>query len=376
MYPEEAIHRMDDATLENMIATYMATPQPIYSFVWQGGEPTLMGVEFYRKAVEIQKKYAPPQARITNAMQTNGTLITEEFAKFLGEHNFLVGVSLDGPEDLHDKYRLNRGDKGTHRQVLTGIELLEKYRVEFNILTLVNESNVKKPKEVYNYLKEQGFYFQQYIPCVEFDQDGKKLPYAISGQEWGQFLIGIFEEWKKEDSRKVSIRGFDSIISLLVLGQMNTCTMSGNCCHYFVVEHNGDVFPCDFFVQHERKLGNVNKDNFSKYVDSSTYHNFGKLKHQWNQECNKCEHLIYCSGDCLKHRIYNGNNPDNMSWLCDGWKLFYDATIDDFKSLCKGFIADQMPGHNGVLFDEVKPERNQECYCGSKKKYKFCHGRH
>ncbi len=372
LYPEEKIHRMSDEILEEMISRYMATDQPQYIFGWQGGEPTLMGVEFFKKVVHYQQKYAKPGAIISNGLQTNGTLITEELAEFLHEYNFLVGISLDGPEHIHNKYRLNQGMKGTHAKVWEGIRLLQKYKVEFNILTLVSSSNVHHAKEVYHYLKDHGFYYQQYIPCVEMDEQGNPLPFTITGEEWGKFMCEIFDEWIQSDPYRISIRLFDSILSLMFYGRMSVCHMAGNCRQYFVVEYNGDVYPCDFFVEKERRLGNITRNSWEEMQDHPLYHSFGHLKHQWNDACIHCPYLFYCSGDCLKHRIYNGQPSETMSWLCEGWKKFYSHTIPGFYKLAKAIQLQQ--SIKGPLFVDQKQERNQPCFCGSGKKYKQCHG--
>lgn len=375
MYPEKKIHRMDDVTLEKMIASYMKTKQPAYSFGWQGGEPTLMGVDFFKKVVELQKKYSKPGIPVSNGLQTNGTLITDDMAKLFHDYNFLVGVSVDGPEPIHNKYRVHTGDRGSHHLVMEGIHKLKKHKVEFNILTLVSESNVNHAKEVYSYLKEQGFYYHQYIPCVEFDSLGSHVPYSITGKQWGQFLIDIFNLWKKEDVFKVSIRKFDAILSLLIMGQINMCTMSGHCCQYFVVEHNGDVFPCDFFVEKQRNLGNVHHESWQDMQTSKSFEQFGAQKNNWNDQCKQCDYIDLCSGDCLKHRIYNQNEPEHLSWLCEGWKMFYDATLDEFKAIAKNYLKSQGKNHSTLLFDEVKRDRNGLCFCGSQKKFKHCHGK-
>lgn len=377
MYPEHKVHRMSDETLEALIASYMKTPQPIYSFGWQGGEPTLMGVDFFRKVVRLQRKYAPHNAKISNALQTNATLITEELARFFGRNNFLIGVSVDGSEGIHNQHRLNLGNQGTHSQVMEGINLLKKHGVEFNILTLVNSSNVKHGKEVYNYLKEHGFYYQQYIPCVEIDENGQPYPYSMTGKEWGQFLIEVYDEWIKEDTKKISIRGFDAILNLLIMGQRSMCTMGGNCCQYFVMEYNGDVFPCDFFVEKKRQLGNIHDQDASwaNYQQSEEYKKFGELKHQWNDKCDTCPYLLYCSGDCLKHRIYNNQDPQNISWLCEGWKAFYAHSLDGFKKVAREYVKQNMPKKEQILFNEYRLKANEPCHCGSGKSYKECHGK-
>lgn len=379
LYPEESVHRMPDKVLEEMIARYMATEQPQYIFGWQGGEPTLMGVEFFKKAVSYQKKYAKPGAVISNGLQTNGTLLTEEFAKFLHENHFLVGVSLDGPQELHDQYRVNKGMGGTYDKVWEGIKLLQKYKVDFNILTLVNSANVHHGKEIYNYLKNHGFYYQQYIPCVELDEAGNPLPFTITGKEWGNFLTEVFDEWIKSDTYRVSIRTLDSILSFMLEGWTSVCHMGGNCCQYFVVEHNGDIYPCDFFVEKERRVGNILEDSWEEMGQSFKYQSFGQLKNKWNEKCSKCPHLLYCSGDCLKHRINNESSPETLSWLCEGWENFYQYVIPPLTQLAKtvkqqGQEYGKTKNQSVSLFVEQKQERNSPCFCGSGKKYKHCHG--
>lgn len=378
LYPEESVHRMTDEVLEKLIAGYMATKQGEYIFGWQGGEPTLMGLEFFEKVVFYQRKYAGPGAVISNGLQTNGTLITEELAKFLHDNHFLVGVSLDGPKELHDKYRVTKGLGGTHDQVWKGIRLLQKHQVEFNILTLVNSANVHHAREIYNYLKDHGFFYQQFIPCVELDENGKPLPFSITGEEWGKFLIEVFDEWIQKDAYRVSIRSFDSLISLMMEGWTSVCHMGGNCCQYFVVEHNGDIYPCDFFVEKERRLGNIASDSWEEMQTSPKYQAFGQLKNKWNEKCSKCPHLLYCSGDCLKHRIYNEASPETISWLCKGWEDFFKHSITPLKELAREAKQNRERSmgrnHPVTLYVDQKMERNAPCFCGSGKKYKHCHG--
>lgn len=384
LYPETGRRRMSDRVLERMIATYMAISQPQYSFGWQGGEPTLMGVEFFRRVTELQEKYGRRGAVVANGLQTNATLIDDELAAHLGKYNFLVGVSLDGPEEAHNRYRRTIDDGGTHAQVLRGMECLRRHRVEFNVLTLVNAANVKRGREVFNYLCDLGVFYHQYIPCVEFDESGRPQPYAVTGEEWGDFLCGIFDEWLGRDPFKVSVRLFDSILLLLVDGIYNLCHLSGTCCQYFVVEYNGDVYPCDFFVETQRKLGNI-MDPETSWVglqNCEEYLAFGRQKADWHQRCQECEYLIFCSGDCLKHRLDGGGNPQKLSWLCAGWQRFYSHALPEFKKLAQKILrrreTQSGPGPNrgsGLRLPELlKTGRNDSCFCGSGKKYKKCHG--
>lgn len=381
MFSKDKTHRMSDKILERMIKTYMETDQSIYSFGWQGGEPTLMGVDFFKKTVKLQKKYGRQGARVSNGLQTNTTLIDDEFAAFLKEYNFLVGVSLDGPEEIHDYYRVNIDGKGSHSMVLKGIEALNKHDVDYNVLVLVNKQNVDKAALVYKYLKDMGVNYHQYIPCVEFDDDGNLLPYAITGREWGNFLMDIFNEWYPKDTRKISVRLFDSVLSLIVEGNYTTCHLAGNCCQYFVVEYNGDIYPCDFFVQDDLRLGNVMSHSWSVLQHSRKYKEFGALKTEWNKACQNCDVLPFCSGDCLKHRLYENDDPRKLSHLCQGRKLFFRETSAKFKQLAHEIIQmrnNQMglgPVRPGRLFPDIDINPDDPCYCGSGKRYRKCHGR-
>lgn len=388
LYPDDKKHRMSVETLDKMVSSYMATPQPQYAFGWQGGEPTLMGLDFFKKVVELQQKYGRPGAVVANGLQTNAVLINDEFAEHLAKYRFLIGVSLDGPEEIHNMYRKNISGLGSHTDVLKGIDSLESHNAEFNILVLVSQSNVKRAKEVYNYLCEKGFYYHQYIPCVEFDEKGELLPFAINGEEWGNFMCEIYDCWIESDTRKVSIRHFDSVLSLLVDKIRNVCVMGNNCCQYFVVEHNGDIYPCDFFVEKDLKLGNVAESKWEELQVSEKYLEFGKMKAKWNSLCDNCFCIDYCYGDCLKHRLPAGGSPEKLSALCAGWKQFYKHTEEGFKRLAdeireerqKMFLEQQRQRQAMMAGKAPSPTqdpsgRNDLCPCGSGLKYKKCCGK-
>jgi len=371
---------MSEGVLERMIASYMATDQPTYAFGWQGGEPTLMGVEFFKRATELQQKCGRPGSTVSNGLQTNTTLIDDEFARHLGQYRFLVGVSLDGPEYIHDHYRRHAGGRGSHSEVLRGIECLKRHNVAFNTLVLVNDFNVDKAVEIYHYLGDQGFLHHQYIPCVEFDAKGDKLPFAITGEQWGDFLCAVFDEWIKADTRRVSIRFFDSILSYMVDRVRNVCHMGRNCRQYFVVEHNGDVYPCDFFVEERLRLGNVATHGWAELQESPVYIEFGKRKAQWNEACERCEYLSYCSGDCLKNRFYGGPDPSRLSRLCRGWRKFFRHALPEFERLAEEVQevrhAMEMQGKKSQpRAAPVRVGRNDPCPCGSGRKFKKCCGK-
>ncbi|TVR05800.1 MAG: anaerobic sulfatase maturase [Spirochaetaceae bacterium] len=367
LYPDQTRHRMDADTLQKVIAGYMATPQPIYSFGWQGGEPTLMGADFFRTAFELQRSLAPRGATVANGLQTNGTLLDADFAQLLAEYRVLVGISVDGPADLHDRYRRTVGGGATHHRVMQGISHLQTAGVEFNVLTLVSAANVDHPTEVYRYLKSLGVHHHQYIPCVEPLNDGL-TDFSITAEQWGNFLNGIFDEWQEADTRTVSVRHFDSVVNLLVTGQYSSCTMGGSCRQYLVVEHNGDVYPCDFFVTPELRLGNIHTHSLEQAWRSPLMRRFGAQKARWPHRCGECPYLPLCSGDCQKLRL-GGDAP---SALCEGWVAFYDHALPRLKEIA----ARAARRHRIPMVDPTAgaPEPEAPCFCGSGKRYRNCHG--
>ena len=333
--------RMSNHVLDCLVGSYMATDQAVYSFAWQGGEPLLAGVDFFKRAIDLQKTYGKPGSCVSNGVQTNGTLLSPEFARLFAQYHVLLGISLDGPPAIHDHYRRNAAGRGSHADVMKGIACCRKYGVEFNILTLVNSLHAGKGAEIYRYLCDNGFLFHQYIPCIEFNEDNSPKPYTIGAEQWGDFMCAVFDEWIKKDTRRVSVRLFDAVVAKLVEGQNVMCTLGSNCSTYFVVEHNGDVFPCDFFVRRDLLLGNVAVDSWEKLLSSPVFAEFGAQKSKWNTRCNACPYLSFCAGDCLKHRFISDANPETLSWLCAGWKQFYSHTIDRFMELAQQIQAER-----------------------------------
>jgi uncharacterized protein len=328
LYPEKKQHRMSNETLETLVSGYMQTKQPVYQFGWQGGEPTLMGVDFFRTVVRLQGKYGRPGAKVSNGLQTNGTLITPEMAALFKEYHFLAGISIDGPAEIHDLRRKTLVGTGSYKQVMQGLEELRRHDVEVNVLVLVHHDNVTKPEAVFRHLVDLGFTYHQYIPCVEMDKYGNPLPWSITGAEWGEFLIRMFQIWSKGHVQTVSVRNFDAVLQMLVTGQAVMCTLGRNCSDYFVVEHNGDVYPCDFFVEPELLLGNIRSDSWESLRNSKTYRAFGSRKLRLPGECQTCEYFTLCTGDCPKHR-----DGQDMSRLCEGIRMFYKETLPAFRSI-------------------------------------------
>jgi uncharacterized protein len=368
-----SFHRMSDEVLELLIRSYLQTPQPHYVFNWQGGEPTLMGLDFFRRAVELQRKYAPAGASVTNTLQTNGTLIDGEWARFLAEHSFLTGVSLDGPAEIHDAYRRDSSGQGSFSRVMGGIEQLRSSGAEFNILTMVTSRSAAEAGGIWAFFRKERFRYQQYIPCVEFDSRDQPLPYTVSGEEWGRFLLDIFKAWYPRDVRRVSVRNFDTIINFLAAGEYHSCTMRGTCDAYFVVEHDGGVYPCDFFVEPRYRLGTVQESSWAELQSSPLYRGFGAQKSRWNAACGSCEYLDYCSGDCLKMRLRSERDPQRISWLCRGHHLFLRETLPRFTELARQ-AREQVLGLEGnTELPPVSREPAEACFCGSGKKHRNCH---
>ena len=364
--------RMKDDLLEKLISSYMQTNQNnVYNFGWQGGEPTLMGLNFFQRVIELQKKYGQEGVIVQNGLQTNGTLLTDELAKFFSKYKFLLGVSLDGPDYLHNEYRKTIGGKNTHNSVMKGINRLKKNHVEFNILSLVNNLTIHHAKELYEYFKHEELFHQQYIPCVEFNANNQLNSFSITGDQWGTFLCEIFDEWIKEDVKKVSIRLFDSIIQHFMQGTYTSCHMMDNCCQYFVIEHDGNIYPCDFFVRNDLLLGNIKKVNWEKIVNSPSYQKFGAEKSRWSVTCSSCPYLSLCHGDCQKNRPAGLDNSKALSILCRGWRKFYTHALPRFKKILKELSDSQ----NLELFKPIRLKkigRNEPCPCGSGRKYKNC----
>ena len=344
LYPETSVHRMQDATLERLVRGYLALPLPVHTFAFQGGEPLLMGEAFYVKLLQLQRRYARPGAVITNCVQTNGTLLTPELATLFAREHFLLGVSVDGEESVHNHYRRTVSGGGSHAEVLRGLELLKQAGAEFNLLTLVNKHNVRDPVGLYTYLRDTlHCTFMQFIECVEFDAHGALAPYSITPEEWADFVIALFDAWFPNDRTRVSIRFFDSVVNTLLSGNPNSCAM-GTCCQdYVVVEHTGDVYPCDFFVRPELRLGNILEQDWDEILENPIRKAFGARKSAWNAECEQCPYLMFCHGDCPKNRA--GHNPEadsrTLSALCPAWKRIYAHILPPLRQAVKALEREQ-----------------------------------
>ena len=327
LYPDEDHPRMSEKTLSTLTEKALSTGAQSVSFIWQGGEPTLTGLEFYRKAVAHQELYRYPTQKISNSIQTNGILIDNEWTKFLKRENWLVGVSLDGDRVQHNAYRLDRRGGGTYDGTRKALRLLQFQKVPYNILVLLNNVNVRAPKRLYSDLKGAGHRYLQFIPCIEYDLKNEPTEYSITAEEYGNFLVEVFDEWVK-DIPNVFVRDFEDIMIGEVTGASPNCVYSGECGQYLVVEYNGDVYPCDFFVETEWLLGNIHTDSLEELIDGKKFNEF-IAKRQLSSDCESCPWLRYCHGGCQKHMRTDRN------YFCDSYKTFFEHAHEKIQIMKK-----------------------------------------
>jgi uncharacterized protein len=331
---------MSDEVLEKLVKDYMKLRFPQASFAWQGGEPTLMGLDFYKKAVELQKKYGAPGQTVSNALQTNAILLDDKWCRFLRDYNFLVGISIDGPKELHDYYRVDHSGSGTYDRVMRAIETCKEYEVEFNILVLLNDRNADFPDKLFDFLIESGTKYLQFVPCVETDPvTGKAADFSITPQQYSEFMCRIFDRWHDYGPQNLSIRDFDSILSYCVNGRHTICTFDKQCSQYIVVEHTGDCFPCDFFVEPKWRLGNIFETPIEKLTASTKKRAFARAKQKLCNKCLVCRHLALCRGGCMKDKTASGKDWGQESYFCESYKRFFDYTMPKFLQIAASISA-------------------------------------
>ncbi len=332
LYPGSEF-RMSDEVLESYVRQLLqANEDPEVTVAWQGGEPTLMGLDFFRRAVELEKRYRRPGVWVHNTLQTNGVLLDAEWCRFLKEYDFLVGLSLDGPRELHDAYRHDRGGGPVFDRVAAAVRLMKAQGVEFNILCTVNAANGDHPGEVYRFFRDEiGASYIQFIPIVERDNDtGYQEGTAVTGrsvrpEQFGRFLIGVFDEWVRRDVGRTFVLNFDWVLGAWVYGQSPVCVFQPTCGGALVLEHNGDLYSCDHFVEPEHRLGNILETPMTELAMSARQRRFGEAKRDTlPRMCRECEFLFACHGECPKNRILE--TPDGepgLNWLCAGLKAFF-----------------------------------------------------
>ncbi|MBD3419825.1 MAG: anaerobic sulfatase maturase [Chitinivibrionales bacterium] len=383
LYPEgEYTRKMSLETAENMIRKFFQLKFPAVSICFQGGEPLLMGLEFYHKIIDYERKYGFPGQSAGNSFQTNGTLITDEWARFFKQYNMLVGLSLDGNEQVHDHYRVNYAGKGTFKKVMNAVDILRRNDVEFNVLSMMTAYSVENVKQTYAFFKRNGLKHLQFIPCLEM-MPGTAEPadFSITGRQYGEFHKALFDLWYEDGYPYVSIRMFDDILAWMIDGVHNSCCFQTACNSYFLVEHSGDVYPCDFFAFDDWKIGNINTDEFPSLVTHKTRANFAAMKTTAVAECRNCEFLPLCNADCTRFRIFGAKPAGTLSCMCPGFKDFLSYTKPRFDEIRQDVLKrrerlqKQSSQPQTPLHIPKDYPRNAPCPCGSQKKYKKCHGK-
>ncbi|NJK94099.1 MAG: anaerobic sulfatase-maturation protein [Bacteroidales bacterium] len=342
LYPQEKNFFMSHELLEIFVKNYISAQQgPLISFVWQGGEPTLYSTDFFKKAIELQQKYAGKKT-ITNAFQTNGTRLTAEWCELFRRNNFLVGISIDGPEHVHNLHRINKAGNPTFSGVMDSIEMLKKYQIEFNTLTVVHRESPKFALEIYRFLKQIGSGFMQFIPIVErtalegnneelklvnhlFRKKAEVTPWSVLPEDYGQFLITIFDEWVRHDVGKYFVQLFDVTLANWVGENPGLCVFNETCGDAVVMEYNGDIYSCDHFVYPEFRLGNLRNKGLQEMVTSPEQLSFGMNKlNKLPRYCQVCEYRFACHGECPKHRFMKTPEGEyGLNYLCKGYKMFF-----------------------------------------------------
>ena len=325
--------RMSDEVLEAFTRQYIESQlSSEIVFGWQGGEPTLMGIDFYRRAIEFQEKYAPPGTRVLNTLQTNGVGLDTEWCQFFHDHGFLIGISIDGPAALHDAYRVDKGGKPTHSRVMAGLDLLRKHGVEHNVLTTVHAANADHPLDVYRFLRDEvGTSYMQFIPIVERapgspDGVGAVTDRSVTGRSYGEFLIAIFDEWARRDVGSVFVQIFDVALAAWVGQKAGLCIFEETCGRALAMEHTGDLYSCDHFVDPKYLVGNVLDTALPVLVDGERQQGFGlDKKTSLPAYCRECEVRFVCNGGCPKNRFTT--TPDGepgLNVLCEGYRPFFN----------------------------------------------------
>ena len=405
LYGGPSRFRMSMDVLESFIQQYIdSQDSPEIQFAWQGGEPTLLGLDYFRVVVALQEKYTGSK-KVTNSIQTNGTLLTDDWCRFFKKYDFLVGLSIDGPREHHDRYRIKANGRPSFDAVMSGLKLLKKHAVSFNTLTVVNDNNAQKPLDVYRFLKKAGDGYMQFIPAVERlpDESAKELgldlagppfngnagdssrltPWSVSPKQLANFYISIFDQWVHHDVGEVFVQFFDVALGNWLGAGYGLCQFSPQCGMAGALEHNGDLYSCDHYVYPAHKLGNIMETPLAKLMASAKQRKFGKAKLDSLPECCKvCDVRPACHGDCPKHRF--AETPDGgpgLSYLCEAYKEIFSHMAPYLKVMAE-LVQDGRPApdimrvlrQQGMNSRPSSPGRNSPCPCGSGIKYKRCCG--
>ena len=363
LYTEKGNHVLSDSLLERFVRQYIeAQTGPEVNFTWHGGEPLMRPISFYRRALSLQRAYGAGR-RIVNCIQTNGTLLTDDWCRFLRENNFLVGLSVDGPREFHDEYRRTVAGGPTFRKVMHAVELLNRYGVEWNAMAVVNEYNADYPLEFYRFFRDAGCRYLQFTPVVErivkrgdgltlapgMQEEGKLAPFSVSAEQWGAFLIAVFDEWVRRDVGTMFVQLFDATLALWAGFPPGICTLARDCGHAAVMEYNGDVYSCDHFVFPEYRLGNIRSKTITEMIYSEQQRQFAAMKRgSLPRQCRECEFLFACHGECPRNRFLRDRYGEpGLNYLCSGY-LSYFRHVAPYMDYMKHELSAQRPA-SGVM---------------------------
>lgn len=359
--------------LETAIRKYMEHSQGTAAFAWQGGEPLLAGLEFFEGAIALQVKHAPPNTTIGNVLQTNGTLLTGDWARFFRRYHFLVGVSVDGPREIHDAHRVTATGKGSFDLVMRRIGHLRDHDVDFNILTVLHQGNVHKPRELMAFYEREGFGYVQFIPGMDFHAQSPETParYLVTPEEYGHFLCETFDLWYHDGAPEISVRFFDNVLSVYCGRAAEACIYRRTCSRTLILEQNGDAYPCDFYMGPQWRLGNIERDPLEHILDHPVYRRFMRLKEELPQQCRRCRHLALCYGGCPRSRARDtAGLPAGPDYFCSAYRRFFDHAHERMTLLARKLRARWLVEH--ARSGRPWPGRNDACTCGSGAKFKRC----
>ncbi len=373
LYTDSGPFRMTEGMLEDYIIQHIeAASGTEVNFSWHGGEPTTLGLEFFRQVVSLQQKHRPAGWSIRNGIQTNGLLLDDEWCRFFAAEGFSVGLSLDGPAELHDPYRVTRGGKPTHVQAMRAFEFLRTRNVHTDILCVVHGLNVQHPLSVYRFFRGIGCRYLGFLPAVECapERQGGVSEHTPSAEDYGAFLCRVFDEWVARDVGRIMVQSFDEAARPALGLEHSLCVFRETCGQIPVLEHNGDLFPCDHFVDREHRLGNIRQTPLDQLLDCDEQRRFGDAKRDaLPRYCRNCEVLAMCNGGCPKYRfILTPDGEPGLNYLCAGLKRFFLHSRAPLARL----VSSQRGPAPGFRSAPAKAGRNDPCPCGSGRKYKKC----
>jgi len=387
--------QMPDEVLREYTRQYLDAMPVRCEFGWQGGEPLMAGKDFFRRAIEYQKEFGRSGQTVSNGLQTNATLIDDEWAAFMAANQFLVGVSIDGPPQVHDANRIDRQGRPTSHRVWHGVDLLRKHGAEFNVLTTINSTNAPHAGNIYRYFVNRGINYLQFIPILE-RKPGSEEPTDLSctAEQYGRWMLEVFEQWAQRDVGRVSVRFIDDALHCILYGRASTCVHSQRCASAHIVEWNGDVYACDHFVFDEWRLGNLMETPLVEVLKNPRLEEFARLKTDVPDACRDCEYLAFCGVGCPKHHTPRGTDPARVNHFCEGYKMFYSRALPELRRIAEYVRRGEAPPMPSDAAQETaqqpapgpsaavaspapdrKVGRNDPCPCGSGKKYKRCCGR-